>query len=95
MTEPRLFIHRLALALGRTVEDLLSTLSPQELKGWLLYDRQAGLPDIAAQWQRAASISVAAAAAGSNVDPREYIPVLAWGDKRATAQDIRKAFTVG
>ena len=57
MTEPRLFIHRLALALGRTVEDLLSTLSPQELKGWLLYDRQAGLPDIAAQWQRAASIS--------------------------------------
>ena len=95
MSEPRLFMHRLALSLGKTVSELLATLTPIELRDWLQFDRQAGLPDIAAQWQRAVGISVAAAGLGGSLEVSDYIPLSAWDAKPATAQDIAKAFTDG
>lgn len=88
-----MFSHRLALALGRTVSQLLAELSPAELRDWQLYDRQAGLPDVAAQWQRATAISVAAAAGGSSVDPAEVMPIMAWDNRPATAQQIAEVFS--
>jgi len=90
-----MFIHRLALALGKTVRELLADLTTSELHDWQQFDAQAGLPDIAAQWQRAAAISVAGAVAGSNLETRDYIPLTAWDKKPATAQDIAKAFGNG
>jgi len=95
MSEPRLFMHRLALSLGKTVTELLATLTPLELRDWLQFDHQAGLPDIAAQWQRAVGISVTAAAAGGTLAAEDYIPLSAWDAKPATAQDIAKVFTNG
>jgi len=90
-----MFIHRLALALGKTVADLLGSLSIEELHDWQQYDRQAGLPDLAAQWQRATAISVAGAAAGATIDASEYMPLLAWDAKPATAQEIKGVFSRG
>ena len=90
-----MFIHRLALALGKTVRELLADLSISELHDWQQFDAQAGLPDLASQWQRAAAISVAGAAAGSNIELADYMPLTAWDKSPATAQDIAKAFTHG
>jgi hypothetical protein len=90
-----MFIHRLALALSKTVEELLSTLSASELRDWAQFDRQAGLPDLSAQWQRAVAISVAGAAAGSTLEAIEYMPLMAWDSKPATAEDVRRAFGRG
>jgi len=95
MSEPRLFMHRLALSLGKTVSELLATLTPLELRDWLQFDRQSGLPDIAAQWQRAAAISVAGAVAGSNLETSDYIPLTAWDQTPATPQEIAKVFSNG
>ena len=95
MSEPRLFMHRLALSLGRTVGELFASLSISELRDWMQFDSQAGLPDIAAQWQRAVGITVAAAAHGGTLEARDYIPVIAWDSKPATAHDIAEAFTIG
>jgi hypothetical protein len=90
-----MFIHRLALALGKTVSELLASLSLEELRDWQQFDRQAGLPDLAAQWQRGVAISVAGAAAGSILDASEYIPLIAWDAKPATAQQIKEVFSHG
>ena len=90
-----MFIHRLALALGKTVEELLGSLSIEELHDWQQFDHQAGLPDLAAQWQRATAISVAGAAAGATIEAAEYMPLLAWDAKPATAQEIKGAFCRG
>ena len=43
----RVFIHRLALALGRTVSELLEQLTAHELRDWQQFDIQCGLPDVA------------------------------------------------
>ena len=90
-----MFIHRLALALGKTVEELLGRLSIEELHDWQQYDRQAGLPDLAAQWQRATAIAIAGAAAGATLEAAEYMPLLAWDAKPATAQEIKGVFSRG
>ena len=88
----RVFIHRLALALGRTVGELLEQLTAHELRDWQQFDIQCGLPDVAAQWQRAQSAAIATAAAGSNVSPLELMPVVAWDKKPATAKEIAEVF---
>ena len=90
-----MFVHRLALALGKTVAELLRTLSVEELHDWVQFDRQAGLPDLAAQWQRAAAVSISAAAGGGKLDPADYMPLMAWDKQPATAQDILGAFRNG
>jgi len=95
LSEPRLFMHRLALSLGRTVGELFASLSVSELGDWMQFDTQAGLPDIAAQWQRAVGIATTAASHGGTLEAKDYIPVLAWDSKPATAQDIAEAFTIG
>ena len=88
----RVFIHRLALALGRTVSELLSQLTASELRDWQQFDRQCGLPDVAAQWQRAQAAAIAAAAAGSTMQPSELLPLISWDQQPATAQDIAEVF---
>jgi len=67
-------MHRLAIALGSTVADIRQ-MPVEELRAWQAFDRQAGLPDVAAQWQRGLLIS-AKASAGSKVD--DFMPLMAW-----------------
>lgn len=88
-----MFLHRLALALGRTVGELLASLSLEELRDWQTFDRQAGLPDIAAQWQRGVAVSIAAAAAGGQMDAADYVPLLSWDSQPATPQQIKEVFS--
>jgi hypothetical protein len=67
-------MHRLAIALGSTVADI-KQMPVEDLRAWQSFDRQAGLPDVAAQWQRGLLIS-AKASAGSKVD--DFMPLMAW-----------------
>lgn len=87
-----MFVHRLALALGRTVSDLLEQMTASELRDWQQFDRQAGLPDVASQWQRAQAVAMQAASNGARLEAKDYMPLISWDPQPATAQQIAEVF---
>jgi hypothetical protein len=74
-------MHRLALALGQTL-DKVDDMPAKELHAWRKFDRQCGLPDVAAQWQRALLMS---SKAKPGTDIQTFMPLIAWNKPSGAA----------
>jgi hypothetical protein len=70
----RRFYHRLALALGRSVKELLATVDSQELVEWAAYYIHEPWGQ---EWMQSAKIAttVAWSAGAKDVDERTFLPV--------------------
>lgn len=70
----RKFYHRLALALGRSVKELLATVDSEELMWWAAYYVHEPWGQ---EWMQAAKIAtvVAWGAGAKDVDERNFLPV--------------------
>lgn len=71
---------RLALALGVPLHDVVR-LPLEQLRRWRHFDRTHGLPDIAAQWQRALGVLMQTS---GHRQPSDYMPLIAWSRPRGT-----------
>ena len=67
----------LALRLGRTVHELMSTITASELKMWMEYDRLSPIGDQRGDIQAALISSATAQAQGHKVSIADFIPN--WG----------------
>lgn len=70
----RKFYHRLALALGRSVKELLATVDSEELMWWAAYYIHEPWGQ---EWMQSAKIAtvVAWSAGAKDVDERTFLPV--------------------
>lgn len=66
-------MFKLALALGRTVDELLRSISSAELSEWIAYDQLERLPDPYEIGGIVAS-TVANTVAGAKTTPSDFIP---------------------
>lgn len=73
-------MHRLALALGLTLSQI-QAIPVDELHAWQAFDSKHGLPDVAAQWQRALSLGVHAK---QGTDLKQFMPLFAWNAPTGT-----------
>lgn len=84
----RKFIFRLALALGRTVDELLHSISSAELSEWIAFDRVERLPD--PYWIGGMTASVIAnSVAGAKTTPADFIPREVEKPRQTQAEMIR------
>lgn len=82
----RKFYHRLALALGRSVKELLATVDSEELTWWAAYyiHEPWGM-----EWMQTARVAttVAWSAGAKDVDERSFLPV--FYDRPMTEDQIK------
>lgn len=84
----RKFIFKLALALGRTVDELLASMSSAELSEWIAFDRVERLPD--PYWIGGMIASVVAnSIAGAKTTPSDFIPREEIKPRQTQAEMIR------
>lgn len=75
----------LALRLGRTVHELMSTITASELKMWMEYDRLSPIGDQRGDIQAALISSATAQAQGHKVSISDFIPK--WGGAQDETAD--------
>lgn len=91
----KLFAHRLALCLGRTVGELFSALTWEEFLDWVAFDMREPLPD---PWLSSATVAAVVAntiprSSGPAFRARDFIPTR-WTPPKATtaAKDADQTF---
>lgn len=68
-------MHRLALALGRTIEELGASMSSRELSRWQAYDRISPIGEIQADARHGVLCTLVARVAGNKTArPLDFIP---------------------
>ena len=80
--------------MGRTVEELLTTISASELMQWMAYDRLSPMGDDRGDFQAGIVASTMANCHGAKLAPKDFMPLQhsAPTDEETRSREIAKAF---